>query len=125
MFAGLVCMLVGGSMVFDLPEVSDLTVPFWSVLVPVVAAFGVFAALVVFAVGRTLLLRQTAGVDELIGAMGRVVGDLAPGDPGGKVFIRGEYWSAVATEPIARGARVEVIAVEGLQLRVRRAPGAA
>jgi membrane-bound serine protease (ClpP class) len=125
MFAGLVCMLVGGSMVFDLPEVSDLTVPFWSVLVPVVAAFGAFAALVVFAVGRTLLLRQTAGVDELIGAMGRVVGDLAPGDPGGKVFIRGEYWSAVATEPIARGARVEVIAVEGLQLRVRRAPGAA
>jgi membrane-bound serine protease (ClpP class) len=122
MFAGLVCMLVGGSMVFDLPEVSDLTVPFWSVLVPVVAAFGVFAGLVAYAVGRTMMMRQTAGVDELIGTTGKAVGDL---DPGGKVFIRGEYWTAVAGEKIPRGARVEVVAVEGLQLRVRRAPGSA
>ena len=49
--AGSLCMLLGGSMVFDLPEVSDLSVSFWPVLVPVVARFGVFAALVVFAVG--------------------------------------------------------------------------
>jgi membrane-bound serine protease (ClpP class) len=109
-------------MVFDLPEVSDLTVPFWSVLVPVVAAFGVFAGLVAYAVGRTMMMRQTAGVDELIGTTGKAVGDL---DPGGKVFIRGEYWTAVAGEKIPRGARVEVVAVEGLQLRVRRAPGSA
>ena len=113
-------MLVGGSMVFDVPEVSDLSVSFWPVLVPVVAAFGLFAALVVFAVGRTLLLRQTAGVDELIGAVGKAVADL---DPAGKVFIRGEHWNAVSVETIPRGARVEVTAVEGLQLRVRRAPG--
>ena len=118
---GLLCMLLGGTMVFDLPEVSDLSVSFWAVLVPVVSAFGAFAALVVFAVGRTLLLRQTAGVDELIGAVGKVVSDL---DPAGKVFIRGEHWNAVSVEPIPRGARVEVTAVEGLQLRVRRAPGA-
>ena len=118
---GLLCMLLGGTMVFDLPEVSDLSVSFWPVLVPVVSAFGAFAALVVFAVGRTLVLRQTAGVDELIGAVGKVVSDL---DPAGKVFIRGEHWNAVSVEPIPRGARVEVTAVEGLQLRVRRAPGA-
>jgi membrane-bound serine protease (ClpP class) len=120
MAAGLVCMLLGGSMVFDMPETSDLTVSFWSVLVPVVGAFGVFALVVVFAVGGTLRMRQTAGVDELIGSTGKTVGDL---DPAGKVFIRGEYWSAVASEKIPRGSRVEVIAVEGLQLRVRRAPG--
>jgi membrane-bound serine protease (ClpP class) len=118
--AGLLCMLIGGTMVFDLPEVSDLSLSFWRVLVPIVAAFGVFAAVVVFAVGRTLLLRQTAGVDELIGAVGKVVSDL---DPAGKVFIRGEHWNAVSIDPIPRGARVEVTAVEGLQLRVRRAPG--
>ena len=121
LLAGLLCMLLGGSMVFDLPEVSDLSVSFWPVLVPVVTAFGVFVAVVVFAIGRTLLLRQTAGVDELIGAIGKAVSDL---DPAGKVWIRGEYWSAVAVETVSRGARVEVIAVEGLQLRVRRAPGA-
>jgi membrane-bound serine protease (ClpP class) len=120
LLVGLLCMLVGGTMVFDVPEVSDLSVSFWPVLVPVVGAFGLFAAIVVFAVGRTLLLRQTAGVDELIGAVGKVVSDL---DPAGKVFIRGEHWNAVSLEPIPRGARVEVTAVDGLQLRVRRAPG--
>jgi membrane-bound serine protease (ClpP class) len=119
---GLLCMLLGGTMVFDLPEVSDLSVSFWPVLVPVVGAFGLFAAVVMFAVGRTLVLRQTAGVDELIGAVGKVVSDL---DPAGKVFIRGEYWNAISVEPVPRGTRVEVTAVEGLQLRVRRAPGTA
>jgi len=117
---GLLCMLLGGTMVFDLPEVSDLTVSFWSVLVPMVGAFGLFAGGVVLAVGRTLLLRQTAGVDELIGSVGKAVSDI---DPAGKVFIRGEHWNAVSVETIPRGARVEVISVEGLQLRVRRAPG--
>src|SRR2546426_3981709 len=49
MATGLLCKLLGGTMVFDLPEVSDLSVSFWSVLVPIVAAFGLFAAIVVFA----------------------------------------------------------------------------
>ncbi len=118
--AGLVCMLVGGSMVFDVPEASDLDVAFWPVLVPIVSAFGVFAAAVLFAVGPSFFLRQTAGVDELIGTVGRAVGDL---DPSGKVFIRGEYWSAHASTRVAAGDPVEVVAVEGLRLRVRPAPG--
>ena len=119
---GLLFMVLGGTMVFDVPEVSDLSVSFWPVLVPVVGAFGLFAAVVMVAIGRTLVLRQTAGVDELIGAVGKVVSDL---DPAGKVFIRGEYWNAISAEPVPRGTRVEVTAVDGLQLRVRRAPGTA
>jgi membrane-bound serine protease (ClpP class) len=121
--AGLVCMLLGGTMVFDAPDVSDLTVSFWSVLVPVVGAFGVFAAFVVVLVGRSMLLRQTAGVGELIGAVGRAVTDLGPD---GRVFIRGEYWRAVSVgNVVTNGERVEVVAVEGLRLRVRPVPGAA
>ena len=65
--AGLACLLLGGTMVFDIPEASDLTVSFWPVLVPMVTAFALFGGIVVFLVGRTMLLRQTAGVDELIG----------------------------------------------------------
>jgi len=116
--AGLVCILLGGTMVFDVPEVSDLTISFWQVLVPVVTAFGVVAAGVIYVVGRTMLMRQTAGVDELIGATARVVNDL---DPEGKVFVRGEYWTATSDSAVARGGRVEVVAVEGLRLRVRPA----
>jgi membrane-bound serine protease (ClpP class) len=118
LLAGVVCLLIGGSMLFDVPEASDLTLPFWSVLVPVVGAFAAFAALVAFAVGRTLRTGQTAGVSELIGMRGRAASALAPE---GKVFVRGEYWNASADEAIGNGEPVEVTAVEGLHLRVRRA----
>jgi membrane-bound serine protease (ClpP class) len=115
---GIACMLVGGSMVFDMPEVSDLTVSFWEVLVPVVTGFGVAAALIVLVVTRSMFRAQTAGVDEMLGLVGE---SRTPLNPIGKVFIRGEYWTAKADEAIASGERVEVTAVEGMHLRVRRA----
>jgi membrane-bound serine protease (ClpP class) len=116
--SGLACLLLGGSMLFDLPEASDLTVSFWPVLVPLVGAFALFAGLVVVLVGRALFRAQTAGVDELIGLIGKAVTDLAPE---GRIFVRGEYWTARADESIETGQSVEVLEVEGLRLRVRRA----
>jgi len=117
--AGIVCFLVGGTMVFDRPELSDLTIDFWSVLVPLVVAFGGFTAFVAIMVGRTLMQGQIAGVDEMIGLVGRTNTAL---DPSGKIFIRGEYWNVDADEPVEAGEPVEVVAVDGLRLRVRRAP---
>jgi membrane-bound serine protease (ClpP class) len=117
--AGIICFLIGGSMAFDRPELSDLNIDFWSVLVPAVVAMGGFTGLVAIMVGRTLLQAQTAGVDEMVGLVGRTS---TPLDPSGKVFIRGEYWNVDADEPIAAGEPVEVVAVDGLRLRVRR-PG--
>ena len=116
--AGIGCLLLGGSMVFDQPNLSDLNVSFWTVLVPAVAAVALFGGLVVFLLGRSLWVAQTAGVDELIGLVGRATTTLSPG---GKVFIRGEYWNAIAEGEVAEGESVEVTAVNGLELRVRRA----
>ena len=39
----------------------------------------------------------------------------------GKVFVRGEYWNADAAVEIASGEAVEVTAVDGMRLQVRRA----
>ena len=97
---GLACILLGGSLLFDRPELSDLDVDFWSVLVPAVAAFAAFGGLVVYAVGRTLGRPQTAGVGELLGLIGTATTDLGPQ---GTVFLRGEYWRAKATR--ARGCQ--------------------
>ena len=116
---GLACLLAGGAMIFDLPEASDLRVSFWSVLVPAVAGMAVFGGIVVFGVGRTMRRRQVAGVGEMLGLVGRAEDAIAPE---GSVFVRGEYWTARADQPIAAGERVEVVAVEGMRLRVRRAP---
>jgi membrane-bound serine protease (ClpP class) len=119
--SGIACLLFGGAMLFDRPDVSDLNVDFWGILVPAVSAIAVFGGIVVFALSRSLFVPQASGVDELIGLVARVA---TPLDPEGKVFVRGEYWNARAggsDEPIEEGAAVEVTAVKGLALEVRRA----
>jgi membrane-bound serine protease (ClpP class) len=115
---GVICLLVGGTMIFDVPEMSDLNLPFWSFLVPVVAGFAAVAGIVVLMVTRSIFGAQTAGVDEMLGMIGEARTALSPS---GKVFIRGEYWSATADQDISSGEPVEVTAVDGMSLRVRRA----
>ena len=116
--AGVVCFLLGGSMMFEKPDVSDLNVDFWSVLLPSVLGLSIFSGAVVFAVGRTIWGRQTAGIDEMIGMKGEATTALGPE---GKVFIRGEFWNAQAEEAIDEGERVEVTRVDGLVIHVRKA----
>ncbi|MBW2243182.1 MAG: nodulation protein NfeD [Deltaproteobacteria bacterium] len=117
--SGAACMLLGGSMLFDRPELSDLDVSFWPVLVPAVGGLGAFGALVVFAVGRSMRRRQESGVYELIGMEGVARTAI---DPSGTVFIRGEYWTARSPELIPAEARVVAERVEGLTLHVRPVP---
>jgi len=115
---GVICLLVGGTMIFDVPEMGDFSLPFWTFLVPVVAGFSIVVGIMVLIVTRSIFGAQTAGVDELLGLVGET---RTPLTPEGKVFIRGEYWSARADQEIASGEPVEVTAVEGMRLRVRRA----
>ncbi|HEB90237.1 MAG TPA: nodulation protein NfeD [Deltaproteobacteria bacterium] len=122
--AGITSFLIGGTMIFDRPEVSDLTVSFWEVLVPIAGAMSVIGLFIIYSLGRTFRTRQTAGVDEMVGMVGRAETAIDPdSDSSGKVFVRGEYWNSRADEPIAAGEPVEIVGVEGLMLRVRRAQG--
>ncbi len=116
--AGVGCLLLGGSMLFDVPEVGNLSVSFWSVLVPAVASLSLFALIVLLAVGRSFRRPQVSGAYELVGMVGTASTDL---DREGTVFVRGEYWNARANAPIRKGERVEVEALEGLMIRVRAA----
>jgi membrane-bound serine protease (ClpP class) len=105
-------------MLFDVPEVSDVKVDFWPVLMPMAAALALVGGAGIYAIGRSFKRAQTAGVSELIGLVGRADTQLAPD---GRVFVRGEYWNARSNETIAAETAVEVMAVEGMLLRVRRA----
>ncbi len=119
--AGMACFLIGGTMVFDRPEVSDLTVSFWGVLVPIAAAISMMGAIIAVSLGRSFLSKQTAGVDEMIGLVGHVEAAIDPAArKRGKIFVRGEYWNAEADEVIPAGESVAVESVQGLTLRVRR-----
>jgi membrane-bound serine protease (ClpP class) len=116
---GLACLLIGGALMFDRPDLSDLTIDFWRVLVPAVGALGLCVGFLILAVGRVVRRAQAAGVEELIGMIGVAKTRL---DPSGTVLVHGEYWRADADEPIEANERVETLGVEGLRLRVRRAP---
>jgi membrane-bound serine protease (ClpP class) len=61
-------------------------------------------------------LRKTQGGKEgMAGEEGEAVTDVFEE---GKVLIHGEYWSAVSDVPVAKGAKVRVIRVEELKVRV-------
>ena len=115
---GVVAMLLGGSIVFDRPDASDVNVPFWSVVAPIVGSFAVFGGVVAFAVGRVIRRPSKLGEAELVGMRGVASTALAPS---GTVALRGELWSAEAEGDIAQGESVEVTEVDGMRLRVRRA----
>ena len=124
--AGIGCFLIGGTMIFDRPEVSDLTVDFWQVLFPLTVAMSIFGAVIAYTLGRTMFAQQTVGVEEMVGLVGRCETSVpaAGGDDQagrGKVFVRGEYWNCTSDESIATGQPVEVLEVRGLTLRVKKA----
>jgi membrane-bound serine protease (ClpP class) len=55
-----------------------------------------------------------------------MLGEVAPAATridatGGKVFVEGEWWNAVSETPIEPGQPVEVMAIEGLKLKVKPA----
>ena len=71
-----------------------------------------------YAVGRSFLAEPISGVEEMLGSRGTASTAFSPD---GKVFVRGEYWTADADGEVSEGDVVEVTAVEGMRLRVRRA----
>jgi membrane-bound serine protease (ClpP class) len=62
------------------------------------------------------------GVETLVGATGVVAEQLAPS---GQIRVRGELWEARSSSWLPGGARVRVVAVDGLVLEVEAVDEAA
>ncbi len=118
LLSGLAFLLLGGSMIFDRPDLSDLNIDFWGVLFPAVLGVGLCLGVAILALSGSRRLAQQSGTSELLGMVGVTETALSPT---GTVFLRGEYWNAEADEVIEASARVETVAVEGLRLKVKRA----
>jgi membrane-bound serine protease (ClpP class) len=117
---GIIALVLGSLMLFDSPE------PALRVSIDLIASLAAFAALVVgfltFMALRVFKRQVRTGAEGLVHEQGTARSPLAPR---GKVFVHGEIWEAVAEEPVAAGEPVEVVAVDGLTLKVRRGPAAA
>jgi membrane-bound serine protease (ClpP class) len=116
--AGVASMIAGALILFN----TDQAAQYARISFPVVVTITLcFAATFVFIMTKALQAQRPGartGIEALVGASAEARFDL---NPEGKVFLEGEYWNAIAEDgPIHSGEQVEVVAVEGFRLRVRR-----
>jgi membrane-bound serine protease (ClpP class) len=113
--AGSVAFFLGALMLFqDFPEAMALP---WAYLIPATLLTAVFFVWVATAGIRAQFSPGRAGVETLMGQRAEVVDPVTP--TGGRIFVNGEYWHAVADEEIGAGEECEIVEVHGLTMRVR------
>jgi membrane-bound serine protease (ClpP class) len=126
--AGAVCIGIGTLLFIDRtspdyqfdPAAFTLS-PF--VVWPTPIALTAILGFVAWKVVRSRQGRLVSGQQGLLGEIGEAITEVGPG--GGEVFVHGEYWHALASERIPKGARVRVAAVDGLTVTVEAQPGPA
>lgn len=116
---GGIAMILGAVLLFHQDELAPKG-DFWFVVGTAVATTAVFAVLSFEAISLQRL-PVTTGSGALVGL---VVPARTPIHETGKVFADGDLWDARSSEPIAAGEKVQILAVEGLSLVVKRVPGA-
>jgi membrane-bound serine protease (ClpP class) len=115
---GLTSLVFGAMILIDAPEPElRLSLRFVAPVVLGMTGIGLFLVRLAVIAQRTA---PVTGVPRMIGTLGDVVTAIEPGQLG-QVRIQGEIWRAASTEPVAEGARVRVISVEGLTLTVQKA----
>jgi len=120
--AGVASFIAGALLLFN----SSNTPSFFRVSVPLVVIVGILTAGVFFlAISFAIRAQRTPvrmGHSSLVGRTGRVRSTINRYQSG-KVHVASELWSAELTEdslPAEEGDEVEVIAVDGLRLKVRK-----
>jgi membrane-bound serine protease (ClpP class) len=112
---GLIAMTFGSLILVDSPS------PYLQISRAVIAATvsvcGGFIGLVLIFVVRVQKSRYVSGLEGMIGERGQAVTAL---EPGGRVYVHGEYWNAHAEQPVTSGSEIEVVHAEAnLKLLVR------
>jgi membrane-bound serine protease (ClpP class) len=120
--AGVASFIVGALVMFNSPNVPS----FQRVSVPLVVGTGLTLGLIFFViVGFAVRAQSTPlkmGRVMLLGQVGVVN---TPLNPVGTVQLGSELWSAVIEnggQPVPKGTRVEVVALDRLQIRVKKVP---
>ena len=120
--AGVFSFVIGALVLFNSVRVPG----FAPVSVPLVIGSGIFLGAGFFA-AMTLAVRAMrrpvlTGTAPLVGRLGTVRREL---NPRGQVQVAGELWSAELADdqpgPVPAGSQVQVTAIEGLRLKVRKA----
>ena len=111
--AGALAMVLGALMLVESPA-PELRIRLATALA-VVLPFALVTSFLLTLAVRARLAKVQTGAAGMVDEIGIAYTALAPK---GKVFIHGEYWSAVSSAPVEAGARVKVKSVEQLALKV-------
>ena len=112
---GAVSFFLGALMLFqDLPESMELS---WGWLVPATVLTTLFFVWIVTEGVRIQFSKGVTGKESMIGKQAEVVDAIHKGT--GRVFVNGEYWTAVSDEEIPEGKYCEIKEVSGLKVKVK------
>lgn len=115
---GMIAFFLGTFLLFDRSEPFLRLSLAW--LLPATVVTALFFTFVVGAGLRAQRAPARTGAEAMIG---RTVTALERIDAeGGRVFLEGEYWTAESPEPAEAGTEVEIVARDGLTLKVRPRP---
>ena len=109
---GLISFTLGSIMLFEGGGVS------LKLILPTVVLVGGFFVVVAGLAFKAHRSRPIGGSEGLIGKIGTVENTL---EPEGFIFIHGELWRARASDIIEKGQKVQVIGMDGLLLKVKKA----
>jgi len=114
--AGVLCVIAGLAFIFGYTLLA-ITIS-WSAVGPlVIAVIGAMA----WTVYKGFKQMNDAAIGDLSEHVGKIVLAAGPLNLEGKVVLEGNFWNAISTRPVADGAKVRIIAADGLTLRVEPA----
>ena len=116
---GVVAFFLGALMLFDRSDPFLRLSLVW--IIPATAVTALFFVVVVGAGLRAQRLPVQSGVDTMRGKTAQATTGIDAG--GGKIFVEGEYWNAVSPVPVAAGATVRIVGIDGLTLHVQPLDG--
>jgi membrane-bound serine protease (ClpP class) len=120
-FASHGILAAGAAVAMTLGAVMLINSPFpearihWPTAIAVTLPFSAITAFLVSLAVKARRNKVATGPEGMIGEIGNALTGL---EPLGKVFVRGEYWDAVSSQPVAAGTPVRVTSMEKLKLTV-------
>jgi membrane-bound serine protease (ClpP class) len=113
---GAIAMVLGAVMLVNGP-IPEMRIH-WATAIALALPFSLITVFLLSLVMRARRNKVVTGPQAMIGETGSAITPLAPE---GKVFVHGEYWDAVARQPVTAGATVRVTGVHDLKLAVEPA----
>jgi len=111
---GIVSFLVGSLMLFDRRDpLFRLSLAY---ILPAVIGTAAFFVFVVAKGVRAQRLPVKVGKEIMVGKIASALTSIDLS--GGKVFVDGEYWNATSNDQVEKGQDVQILAVDGLTLKV-------